>query len=178
MSRWQLTFAAINIVGGIAILGSYVHGALAIPNAGDFLWGQVPAGWRLLYTGSMFLAAAGYVALATFLLFRVDPDQVRLTGGLGYPWLLLPFLLILVGSAVWMPMMEWFAQSGGEGLWLAIRVVLALVGAGSLTLLVLLAGLQPREPSWHWGLSVAGAVAFLFQTGVLDAILWTSRYRG
>ena len=178
MSRWQIIQTALNVAGGLAIHGSYAHGALAIPNAGDFLWGQVPADWRPLYTGSMFLAAAGYIALATFLLFRVDPEQVRLAGGLDYPWLLLPFLLILVGSALWMPMMEWFAQSGGEALWLAIRVVLALVGTGSLALLVLLAGVQPREPSLHWGLAVAGAVAFLFQTGVLDAILWTSRYRG
>ena len=100
-----------------------------------------------------------------------------MTGGLPYGALLVPFLLILVPSALWMPMTFQFVATGGEGLWLAIRIVLALVGLGSLALLVMVAGIQPRVHPLHWGLSVAGAIAMLFQTGVLDALLWTARFR-
>jgi hypothetical protein len=47
-----------------------------------------------------------------------------------------------------------------------------------LLLLVMLASIQPRVHPIHWGLSVAGAAAMVWQTGVLDALLWTARFRG
>ncbi|UCG84418.1 MAG: hypothetical protein JSW38_06275 [Dehalococcoidia bacterium] len=57
-------------------------------------------------------------------------------------------------------------------LWWAIRFTLALVGIGSLGLLVLLLVLNHEEPTWAFGLAVAGSVAFCWQTAVLDALVW------
>ena len=58
-------------------------------------------------------------------------------------------------------------------LFLVIRVVLALVGLGSLALVVALLRMQPRGPRVSWALAVVGSLLFLFQTGVLDALVWT-----
>jgi hypothetical protein len=49
---------ALNVIGGTAVLASYVVGLGAVP--GDALWGGVPESLRPLYTVNMFLAAAGY----------------------------------------------------------------------------------------------------------------------
>jgi hypothetical protein len=177
MVSTRASLLIVNVIGGLAVLASYAWPLATHPGQGDALWGGVPASWRPLYGVSMLLAAAGYLTFASYLLFRVDPATARLSGGLGLGWLALPFLLVLVPSTLWMPLTFRFLESGGEGVWLAIRVVLALVALGSALLLGLLAGLQPREHPVHWALSVAGAAVFLAHTGVLDALLWTSRFR-
>lgn len=169
---------AINVLGGLAVLGSYAWGIATHPGQTDLLWGGVPEAWRPAYGLSMLPAAAGYLVFATYLLFRVDPDATTFPAGLPYGTLIVPFLLILVPSALWMPLTFRFAESGGEGLWMAIRAVLWMVGLGSVLMLALVASIQPRVHPVHWGLSVAGTIAFVWQTGVLDALVWTSRYRG
>lgn len=169
---------AVNVAGGLAVLGSYAWGIMSHPGQTDALWGAVPVAWRPAYGLSMLPAALGYIAFATYLLFRVDPQTTVFPGGLPYGALLVPFLMILVPSALWMSLTFRFVESGSEGLWVAIRVVLSLVGLGSLLLLVMLASIQPRVHPIHWGLSVAGAAAMVWQTGVLDALLWTAKFRG
>ncbi|TFH28599.1 MAG: hypothetical protein E4H00_08485 [Myxococcales bacterium] len=68
----------INVIGGVAVLGSYAYGLLTYPNAGTVLLGGVPEALRPLYTASMLSATVGYFAFTGFLLFAVDPDRVRL----------------------------------------------------------------------------------------------------
>jgi hypothetical protein len=62
--------------------------------------------------------------------------------------------------------------SPGPGLWIAIRLVLAVVGLGSLGLLAALLAVRPREPAWAHVLAVAGCAAFAVQTALLDALVW------
>ena len=67
MNSQRRTMASINVLGGIAVLGSYAYCLMAYPaQVGDF-WGGVPDGLRSLYTVNMFLAAAGYFAFTFFL---------------------------------------------------------------------------------------------------------------
>jgi hypothetical protein len=65
-------------------------------------------------------------------------------------------------------------QHPSSVLWLAIRLVLALVGLGSVALLWALLSLRPRQPSAGYWLAVAGAAAFCIQTAVLDLFVWTA----
>lgn len=168
----------VNLVGGIAVLGSYGWGIATHPAPGPALWGAVPAAWRSWYGLSMIPAALGYIAFASYLLFRVDPDATRLALGLPYAALLVPFLLILVPSALWMPLTLRFAEAGGEGLWWAIRIGLWTTAFGALLAGLAVATVTPRVATLHWGAAVAGTVFFFFQTGVLDAILWVATFRG
>jgi hypothetical protein len=55
IKRWLI---AIILIGGVAVLGSYIWGILAYPDAGQILWGGVPEIIRPFYMVNMFLAAA------------------------------------------------------------------------------------------------------------------------
>jgi hypothetical protein len=71
-----------------------------------------------------------------------------------------------------------FQLLGGwdPALWIAIRIVLALVGIGSLGLLAALLTLSPVASRGWRALAVAGAVAFCVQTALLDATVWPAYF--
>ena len=164
--------AVLNVVGGIAVIGSYAHGFATHPDAGGALWGGVPPALRPIYTLSMLLAAAGYFLFTSFLLFRVDPDRARVGGRFGYGWFNLLYALMLFPSALWMPLTFAMLAAPSPALWAAIRLVLALVGLGSLGLLAALVGITPRQPRVAHRLAVVGAIFFSVQTALLDALVW------
>ena len=69
--KWAML--GINLVGGAAVIGSYVQELSRHPGSGSSLWGGVPEAIRPLYTISMLLAAAGYFAFTSFILLRARP---------------------------------------------------------------------------------------------------------
>lgn len=171
MISGRAAMASINVLGGIAVLGSYAYYLMSYPEqAGDF-WGGVPDGLRSVYTVNMFLAAAGYFAFTFFLMYRLKPTAGSGDGfGLGTFNAL--YVLILVPSALWMPLTFAMLEAPSDGLWWSIRMILVAVGVGSLGLLAGLRSVRPSRPSLAHKLAVAGSVAFSFQTAVLDAVLW------
>jgi hypothetical protein len=84
--------------------------------------------------------------------------------------------MILLPSALWLPLTTAMVQQPSNLLWLGIRGVLALVGLGSVGLLLALLLLRPRQPAAAYWLAVAGNVAFCFQTAVLDLFVWTTLF--
>jgi hypothetical protein len=65
-------------------------------------------------------------------------------------------------------------QQPSSILWLGIRLVLAIVGIASVALFLGLLSLRPRRPVGAYWFAVAGALAFCFQTAVLDLFVWTA----
>jgi hypothetical protein len=165
----------INVLGGAAVLGSYAWGIATHANPGA-VWGGVPEWLKPFYTVSMLAAAGGYFLFSGFLLFGVDAERARFAGGWGFGLVNALFLLILVPSALWMPLTFRMLDAPSPGLWIAIRVVLALVGIGSVGLLVAVATVAPRTPVALHALAVAGLVAFAIQTALLDAIVWPAYF--
>jgi len=168
--------AAIVLLGGIAVLVSYAYIAALDPATRAGLWGDVPQALLPGYAVSMVLAAAGFFAFTYFLFFRVDPDQARIAGRFGYGLFHGLYLLILVPSALWLPLTSAMVQQPSSLLWLSIRLVLALVGLAGIALLLALLTLRPRRPGAVYWLAVAGAVAFCIQTAVLDLFVWTAYF--
>jgi hypothetical protein len=172
----MLTTILINLLGGSAVLGSYAYCLSVHPDPGEF-WGGVPQGLRPLYTLNMLLAAAGYFAFSYFVLFRVPgraaPDGVARIDLATFNLL---YLLILVPSALWMPLTLIMLESPSGGLWLAIRLVLFAVGIGSLGLLGALVAVRPHTPSVAYTLAIAGSIAFCSQTVLLDALVWPAYF--
>lgn len=175
MISQRRTAVAINLLGGASVLGSYAYCLMSYPaRVGDF-WGGVPDGLRSLYTVNMFLAAAGYFAFTFFLLFRMNPAVGRgRSFGLGTFNAL--YALILIPSALWMPLTFAMLESPGDGLWWSIRLTLAAVGVGSLGLLVGLVAARPSPSSLTHKLAVVGSLAFCFQTAILDALVWPAYF--
>ena len=173
--HWVLL--AIMVAGGAAVIGSYVWGFSTHPGSAEALWGGVKGWLRQFNYVTMLLAAAGYFAFAFWLFFRVDPATATVFGGSRY-WLFhIIFVVILVPSALWMPLLFGYLAQPGSGQWAAVRLVLALAGIGSLALLAAIITVSPRETGASYWLAVAGATAFCVQTAVLDMLVWPALFR-
>ena len=104
MAMQTIILLVINIIGGIAVIGSYIQGLMIHTNGGGILWGGVPQSIRPIYGVSMLLAALGYFAFLYYILFRLEPGEVQIAGRFGYYLFYIIFLGILVPSALWMPL--------------------------------------------------------------------------
>lgn len=159
-------FVILNVVGGLAVLGSYAWG-LTAPGVGSALWGGVPDALRPLYTTNMFLAAGGYLLFTGVALRRLlrvcDPGFAR-----RMQW---AYGLVLVSSALWLPLTAWMLAEPSTAVWALVRVDLFAVAAGSLALCEL--ALRPAEdaPAERW-IALLGLLPFQLQTVVLDAFVW------
>ncbi len=178
MHTQQLTLGLINVVGGVLVLGSYAHGIITHPANRDAIWGGVPEAIKPLYTANMLLAAAGYLACTYFVLFRLHPDNAQLASLSGYKVFYIIYALILLPSALWMPLTyAALGHPGGSLYYWAVRITLAIVGLASLALLGVLLSLHSSESSPTYWLAVAGGVFFCIQTAVLDGIVWSVFFR-
>ena len=129
-----------------------------------------------VYTISMFTAAAGYLAFTCFILFRLEPDEVTVAGRFSYDLFLWLYALILVPSALWMPLTFMVIEQPALATWIGVRLVLAIAGVASLLLLVALVLVQPAAPAWAHRIAVIGSAAFCVQTAILDALVWTAYF--
>lgn len=172
----RTSFAWLNVLGGLAVLGSYVVGLATNPESAGAVWGGVPDGLQPLYTVCMFLAAGGYFLFSHYVYLRLDADAVEVFGRFGFGAFNAIYASILVPSALWMPLTFRMITQPDETLWLAIRVVLLTVGIGSLLLIAAIRSARPDggESGRRW--ATVGAVAFSFQTAVLDALVWPAYF--
>ncbi|MDP8223925.1 MAG: hypothetical protein P9L99_11235 [Candidatus Lernaella stagnicola] len=176
MQRTKLELFLINLAGGVAVLGSYAYGLLTHPGRGNELWGGVPDGLQGVYGISMLLAAAGYLLFFFHVVVRMRPEEVKLFRGLPFRFFHVLFGMILLPSSLWMTLTFAYLDTPTTLLWLAVRLVLALVALGSLLMLIALAQLRRRAPDQFWWPSVLGAALFTFHTLVLDALLWPALF--
>ncbi|MFO0763155.1 MAG: hypothetical protein U0359_42350 [Byssovorax sp.] len=170
-------FLILNLVGGPAVLGSYAHAITTHAEPGRALWGSVPAAIIPLYNVSMLTAAAGYLAFAYHLFFGVDAAQARISRW-GFGLINLLSALILAPSALWIGLTFAYLDHPSALSWAAVRVVLFLVGIGALGMIVALVQLRPEGSPRGRRIAIAGAIAFAFQTAVLDALVWPAFFRG
>jgi SulP family sulfate permease len=135
----SLRLVALNVAGGIAVLASYAWGSRAVACPAHGPWGGVPEALRGVYTVNMLLAAAGYFPFAFLVIFRTPRDRLRAEAGVGPGAVLALFALVLIPSALWLPLTAHMLDAPSDATWLAIRGVLFAVGAGSTGLLVVVA---------------------------------------
>jgi len=177
MGTRRIVLGLIVLLGGLAVVGSYVWGFTSIPNASTDFWGGTPRALIPLYTASMLLGAASFFAILWFVLVRLDPAEARVGERVGYevfPWI---FLAILVPSALWMPLVARMVAEPGEVVWWAIRLSLFVVALAPLALVVVLLRIRPRSPVVAHRLALGGSVVFTAHTLVLDALLWPAFFR-
>ncbi len=177
MGTSQIVLLIINIIGGAAVIGSYVFGLKAQAGGADILWGGVPNGIRPVYGISMIVSALGYLAFLYFILFRLEPDDVVIAGRFHFSLFHVIFLAILISSALWMPLTNVYVGNTGTGTWIAVRTVLLVVGLASIALVWALLSLETQKQGAAYWLAVAGAAYFAFHTAILDAIVWAALFR-
>jgi len=175
MDRRIGSLIALNAVGGVAVLASYAVGLASQSSSGAALWGGVPEGLRPLYTLNMFLAAAGYFLFTPYIAFRLQPGQTRIAGRFGYGCFHLLYALVLIPSALWLPLTERMLAQPSAWMWALVRLDLALVGLGSLGLLAALSTLDAAQRRGRT-LAIVGLLPFCLQTAVLDALVWPALF--
>ena len=176
MHSQQIGLLVLMAVLGAGVIGSYLQGFSAHPGSADKLWGGVTGGLRYMNYVLMTGAAVGFFLFSYWLLFRADPDTVTVFGGPGYWMFFIIFIVILVPSILWMPFLFAHLGSGGNGWWLAVRVVLAFVGLGSLALLAAIITASPGDSGVAYWLAVVGAGLFALQTAVNDMFIWPALF--
>ncbi len=176
MEGEQIALGIVNVVGGVAVIGSYAHGLLKSPENRDRFWGDVPARLKPFYTALMPLAALGYFAFTYFILFRVDPARMMVGDTFGFSYFFVLYALILFPSAMWMPLTFLMLRRPSGVLWMTIRSVLAIVGLSSVALLLGLLLLSPTASGVAYWLAVAGAAFFSLQTALLDGLVWPAYF--
>jgi hypothetical protein len=177
MRTEQIILLIINILGGIAVIGSYVWGLRGSSGGTSVLWGGVPANIRSVYTVSMILSALGYFAFIYFIFFRLIPGETVIGGRFGFSLFFAIFVLILLPSAFWMPLTNMYVSHPGSGIWIAVRTVLVIVGLASIALCWALLSLQTKNHGIAYWLAVVGSGYFAFHTAILDAIVWAALFR-
>ena len=165
----------INLIGGLAVLGSYAWGFLTHPNAGEALWGGVPASLQPLYTISMFLAAGGYFAFSLYIL-RLNSSEPKFLKRTSYKIFIALYAGILIPSALWLPLTLMAVGLASQALVWLVRLDLALVAIASLGLLIAIFKVKPQRSTWNHRLAILGCVFFCFQTVILDAIVWAVNF--
>ncbi len=176
MSPRTKRFLLTNLVGGLAVLGSYAVCLATHPATRDALWGGVPEAWRGLYTVSMFCATGGYFAFTSWFAWTCDAERGRYFGGRTLDAVTAIYALVMLSAALWMPLTFAHIAKPSLGLEIGIRGALALTGASSLALVAGLVTSHPVPSRAHFGLALLGLVAFCFQTAILDATVWTAYY--
>ncbi len=177
MHRKSWNLALINIIGGIAVISSYVHGLLTTEARAGALWGGVPEELQSFYTISMLCAAAGYFPFTYFFVRCVDPDDSRFAGGTGFTLVSVCYVAILAASSFWLPMTTQMSRSPSTFLWILIRLDLAVVALGTIGLIVAATTIQPRtfRPVTRIA-ALVGLAFFAVQTVLLDAIVWPAYF--
>jgi hypothetical protein len=163
----------INVVGGIAVIGSYILGIGSQSGGTSALWGGVPEDIQPIYGLSMLLAALGYFLFIFFIIVKLKPKETVISGRFGYNLFNLIFILILLPSALWMPLTSMYVEDPNVGLSFAIRFVLTIVGLASIALVWSITKIGDKRPLKHFQLAVLGSAYFAFHTFVLDAVIWS-----
>lgn len=160
----------------MAVLASYVYAFSYSSEIRAGLWGGVPESLRSLYTVNMLLAALGYFPLTWLFLWKAKPEEVEAATHVPYASLFVLYGLVLIPSALWLPMTARMLEDPGPGLWWSIRGVLAFVALGSTGLLLLSWRFAQRRPGTASRLAALGSVPFFTQTAILDALIWPAYF--
>ena len=177
MATQHIILLVINIIGGAAVIGSYIFGLNAQSGGANILWGGVPANIRPVYGVSMILAALGYFAFMYYIFFRLTPSEVSIAGTFDFSLFYVIFLVILIPSALWMPLTNMYVGNPSTGMWFWVRTVLVLVGLASIALVWALLSLETKVSGVSYWLAIAGSGYFAFHTAILDAVVWAALFK-
>ncbi len=164
------------LIGGVLVIGSYVYGLLTHTGDINALWGGASEEFKIVNIPFMILAAIGFLGFTYFILNKIDVGEVKIANRFGFNLFYVIYTLILFPSAFWMPLTLAMISNPNDGIWIAIRLILAVVGVASLALLLVLISLRSKYTGITYWIAIIGAIAFSIQTFIFDTFLWPSFY--
>ena len=173
----SILLLVVIVLGGAAVIASYVVGLKGKSGAADTLWGGVPPRIRPLFGLSIIISAAGFLAVLYYVFFRMDPTEAVVGGRFGFAILFPIFVLILVPSAFWLRMSRQYVDAPSPLNWVLVRTILFLVGLGSIGLTWAFFALEVEERDAAYWAATVGSCYLAFHTVVLDALIWAWLFR-
>jgi hypothetical protein len=155
------SFIILILLGGMLVLGSYGMVFQAGPDIISTMWGGVPERLMPFYQANMLWGMAGYFLYTLFFLFVMPEGATGFSARLENRLLLIFYALILFPSSMWTPLTLMMISHPTNLTWAAIRIVLVLVGAGSLGIFYLLLRARPKHFSLFYLFAIVGMRWFL-----------------
>ena len=167
-------FFLVNLVGGLAVLGSYCVGLYLYPDQRTALWGGVVGNWKTLFTTSMFFAAAGYLAFCYTMTISDGANESSFFGK--YTFIILA-AVFLFSASVWMPATLQYLDTKNE-IWWIVSVTSLWITAASLTCMGLAFNFTefPNVNLFQNSVTLIGIIWITFHCLVFDAIIWVAKF--
>ena len=174
MNTQQVLFLTINLIGGLAVLGSYAIGLGMFPEYREALWGEVRGGLRTAIVISMLFAALGYLAFCYVALFQNGLGDFNKSDWLNSYTLSILVAVFLISATFWMPSAIAYLKFLNT-YWLVICIVSLWVTAISLAALVgivITSDVEIIGSASHY-VAIIGIGLITFHCLVFDAIIWS-----
>jgi hypothetical protein len=174
MSTQQILFLTINLIGGLAVLGSYVIGLGMFPEYREALWGEVRGNLRTGIIISMLFAALGYLAFCYVALFQNGLEDFTKSDWLNSYTFSILVAIFLISATFWMPSAIAYLNFSNT-YWLVICIASLWVTAISLAALVgivITSDVEIIGSVSHY-VAIIGIGLITFHCLVFDAIIWS-----
>lgn len=166
MSDRKKLIATIAILGPCVLLSYYIAAQFNTKGI-DALWGNIPDNIKVYYPIGMLVATIGFFPFTYLTVFKsANPKHF-----------LLPYLLVLIPSILWMPMTVSYINNPNELIWILIRIVLILVAVGAILIYIRIKKEYGAEKSTVYLFALIGILGFIAHTLFLDALLWPYYFR-
>ncbi len=167
-------FFLVNLVGGLAVLGSYCVGLYLYPDQRTALWGGVVGNWKTLFTTSMFFAAAGYLVFCYTMTISDGANESSFLGKYTFIILAAAFLF---SASVWMPATLQYLDTKNE-IWWVVSVTSLWITAACLTCMGLAFNFTefPNVNLFQNSVTLTGMICITFHCLVFDAIIWVTKF--
>ena len=169
----QTVFLIVNLIGGVAVLGSYAIGLGYFPEYRDELWGGINGIWRNVLITVMLLSGAAYLTFCYFIVFREDIHTYGTHFILGPHTISLLTGLFLLSATMWMPSAILYMHTENN-IWWVFTVGALWVTALSLLSLTGMYAFSTTAPIPVFDRIVCTVSLSIitFHCLVLDAIIW------
>tara|TARA_B100000945_G_C20399583_1_gene606615 strand:+ start:499 stop:1059 length:561 start_codon:yes stop_codon:yes gene_type:complete len=177
INKNKYIFYIINILGGSLVLFSYGHGLLTYVDLRAQLWGDIPLSLKPYYTFNMILATLGYFCFTSYILKTNFLSVKHQYSSTYINKINLFYAGIIIPSIFWMPMTFSMLIEPSYILWIAIKVVLGIVGLSASSLMIILIKSKIQGEYLHYYIALIGIIPFWIQTMILDAVVWPYYFR-
>lgn len=172
----QHTFAIVNIIGGIAVLGSYAITLMLYTDQRSDFWGGINTSQQRIFVWSMLFAALGYLLFFNWVTFRLESGLLTEGSSLHSQLPVALCGIFLFFSMLWMPTTSVFLQTGNNLWWYLAVAILWVVSISLLLLLLIVLANQWGNRSWFSVLGMAGLMYLVIHCTIFDAIIWVNKF--
>lgn len=166
----------MNLIGGIAVLGSYFLCMYLYPEFKEAFWGGIYGNTRNIFLASMVPAAIGYLAFLYCVLLKQGLGILEYEGVFGGLTLVIFCVCFLVASSILMPALVMFLKTGSD-LWWSVVVTVLWITSVSLACMLFVVVFSVGEGVIYRRIASYGLAYIMLHCFVFDATIWVLNFQ-